>query len=1174
MASRLLEELQQRVLLFDGSMGATIQGLDLSIEADYLGRENCVDLLVRSRPELVQQIHESFLAVGADAVETDTFGANKLVFGEFDQELVSWTYQINKEAAQIARAACDRFATEQRPRFVIGSMGPGTKLVSLGQTDWSTMVESYAEQVRGLIDGGADALIIETCQDLLQVKAALESCLAVFDEKGKTHQDIPLLVSVTMETTGTMLLGTELSAARNALGMYPIASFGLNCATGPTEMGEHLGYLAQCWDKPISVMPNAGLPVLVEGRTEFPLKPEPFADAMIRFVEEHGVNIVGGCCGTTPEHIRLLHERLGDRAPTPRPNTRQAAGCSSLYGYVEFEQDKSFLIVAERTNANGSRKFKRLLDAEDFDGLVSMARDEIKGGSHVLDVCVDFVGRDGVSDMSELIERYVRQVNVPLMIDSTEADVIEAALQRAGGKCIVNSINLEDGEKRFEVVCPMLKRYGAACVALTIDEDPQEGMAKTADRKLAIAERMHDLYINKWGLDERDLLFDPLTFTICTGTEADRRLGLETLQGIALISERFPYCGILLGLSNVSFGLRPPARAVLNSVFLHEARQRGLTAAIVHGSKILPRNRIDQEKWDAAQWLIFDRRGDERPDGMPEDFDPLIYYIGLFPEDEPAEQRVDLDRLPIEEKLQRHIIDGEKEHLEEHLDEGLTRYTALDIINDHLLAGMKVVGELFGSGQMQLPFVLQSAEVMKKAVSYLEPHMDKVGDAAGPKARLVLATVAGDVHDIGKNLVDIILTNNGYRVYNLGIKQHISQIVEELRTQGADAIGMSGLLVKSVGVMEENLAELNAMDIDVPVLLGGAALTRHYAESHLRAAYEGPLYYGRDAFEALRICQCLAEGRIAEIDGEIEGRLGKRAQTERVVNAARASDGGTDTAVPAATRSSVAIDIPVPEAPFFGDRLVEQVDLADIYPYINKVALFRGQWGFKRGTMTPEEYDAHLDEVVHPILERLKGECQQEQILRPQVVYGYYQCAADGDDLIIYDPEDPQREIERFSFPRQQKRQRLCISDFFRSIESQERDVVGFHCVTMGVEVSHRAKQLFERNEYTEYLYLHGLGVETAEALAEMWHKRMRAELGIGGDDSPRIAQLFRQVYRGSRYSFGYPACPEMADQEKLFALLRPERIGCVLTENWQIDPEQSTSAIMVHHPEAKYFNV
>ncbi|MFO0895259.1 MAG: methionine synthase [Phycisphaerales bacterium] len=1168
-----LSQLERRVLVFDGAMGTSIHACADCRPEDYLGRENCTDILVRSRPDVIQRIHESFLAVGADVVETDTFGANRLVAAEFDQEMVGWVRELNRRGAEIARAACERHASPGKPRFVAGSIGPGTKLITLGNTDWPTMLESYREQALGLIEGGADCLIVETCQDLLQVKCAVNACLEALEHARRSHRDVPILVSVTMETTGTMLLGSDVAAVVNALKPFPIASLGLNCATGPTEMAEHVAYLSRHWDRSVSVIPNAGLPALVEGRTEYPLQPEGFAEAMRRFLDEFKVNVVGGCCGTTPEHIRRLAGLVADRPRAARAVEPQPPGCSSLYGFTEFRQDNSFLIVAERTNANGSRKFKRLLDEEQWDGLVTMAREELRDGSHLLDLCVDFVGRNGVRDMSETVSRFVRQVNAPLMLDSTQADVLEAGLQRSGGRCVVNSINLEDGERRLDEVCPLLRRYGAACVALTIDEDPAAGMAKTADRKLAIAERIHGLFTGKWGLDERDLLFDPLTFTIATGNEDDRRLALETLDGIERISRRFPACGIILGLSNVSFGLKPAARAVLNSVFLHEALARGLTAAIVHASKIQPRDRIDPAHWEAAGWLIFDRRGERRPPGTPADFDPLLHFISLFPDGDEAAAttRTGLADLPLEERLQRHIVDGEEGGLEATLEAALQRYRPLEIINDHLLMGMKTVGELFGAGRMQLPFVLQSASVMKKAVALLQPHMEKVGDAGKPKASVVLATVAGDVHDIGKNLVDIILSNNGYQVHNIGIKQSLQQIVDAWRRTGADAIGMSGLLVKSVTVMEQNLHELNALGVTVPVLLGGAALTRHYAESHLRGIYKGALYYGRDAFEGLSVCDALASGALPRIDAEVEARLQKRAAVDARVGQRVEREGAATSVV---ARSAVAADVRVPQPPFWGSRIAEGIDLEEIYPFVNRTALFRGQWGFKKGALDEDAYERLLEEKAGTVFERLKRTCREEKILRPAVAWGYFPCASRGNELMVYDPEDPGRVLERFQFPRQGGRERLCISDFFRAEDSGERDVVAFHCVTMGVEVSHRARQLFERNDYTEYLYLHGMGVECAEALAELWHKRIRAELGIGQADDPRPEKLFTQHYQGSRYSFGYPACPDMSAQEGLFRLIQPERIGCTLTENWQIDPEQSTSAIIVHHPQAKYFAV
>ncbi len=1170
MPSPFLTALDRRVLFIDGAMGTSIHDCDCDLHRDYLGKENCTEILVQTRPEVIQGIHESFLEVGADIVETDTFGANKLVFSEFD--LVDQTRELNRLAAEVARAACDNHTSKDKPRFVLGSMGPGTKLITLGHTDWDELHDSYAEQARGLLDGGVDALIIETCQDLLQIKCAINSCLTALDEHNKTPDDVPIMVSVTIETTGTMLLGTEIAAAARALRGYPIASLGLNCATGPTEMAEHIRWLSKNWPGRISVVPNAGLPALVEGRTEYPLKPQPFADALARFVEQDGANIVGGCCGTTPEHIRAMVQTVGDRAPARVEKTPNRSGAASLYAAVDYEQEASFLIVGERTNTNGSRKFKRLLNEEDFDGVVSMGKELVRDGSHVLDVCVDYVGRDGVRDMSEVVSRFVQQVAAPLMIDSTQIDVMEAGLKRAAGKCVINSMNLEDGEEKLGAICALAKKYNASVVAGAIDEDPIEAMAKTAQRKIEIAERIHDLAVNKYELAPGDILFDPLVLPVTTGVEADRRLALETIEGIRLISERLPQCHTVVGLSNVSFGLKPPARVVLNSAFLHECVEAGLTGAIVHASKILPRNKIDDEKWNAAIELLYDRRR--------EGFDPLHEFIKLFPDDahDGAEEKATLKDLPLEERLRQHIIDGEKQDLVESLEEALTQYEALAIVNDHLLGGMKVVGELFGSGQMQLPFVLQSAEVMKMAVAHLEPHMPKIEGQT--KGRMILATVQGDVHDIGKNLVDIILSNNGYDVVNLGIKQPVSSILSALEEHGADAVGLSGLLVKSVGVMQDNLREMSLRKIGTPVILGGAALTRHYCETELRSTYEtGEVFYGRDAFEGLRLMDAIRAGKFDDLRSEIEERRAKRAVADEKVHAARASADEASPAAATATiaapaHSSVATDIDIPTAPFFGTRVIESLPLSEIYPFINKIALFRGQWQFKKGRKSDAEYQAQLEDEIEPIFSRLKAQCEAENILRPAVVYGFYPVQSAGEDLIIFDPEDHDREIERFTFPRQSARRRLCISDFFRSTESGEKDILAMHCVTMGDQASRRAKVLFEANDYTEYLFMHGMGVECAEALAELWHKRIRQELGVADDDSPKIRDLFVQRYRGSRYSFGYPACPEMSDQTKLFRLLQPDRIGCRLTENHQIDPEQSTSAIVVHHPEAKYFNV
>ena len=1197
MPSRFLETLRSHPLVFDGGMGTQIHQVPLTVEQDYCGCENCTDILVATRPDVIQAIHERYLAAGADVVETDSFGANPLVLSEFG--IAERAYELAKKAAEVARAACARHSTSDKPRFVAGSMGPGTKLVTLGNTTWDIMLASYREQARGLLDGGADLFIIETCQDLLQVKCAVNACLLALADRGKTPQEIPIMVSVTIETTGTMLLGTQIEAAATALAGYPIMSLGLNCATGPTEMAEHVHWLGKHWrgSRNLSVMPNAGLPILHEGRTEYPLKPQPFVEAIQRYVEHDGVNIVGGCCGTTPDHIKLLSEfidstrrKRSSSAPTvsvpkatPAGKDDLPKGVTSLYGHTDYRQDNSFLIVGERMNSSGSRAFKKLLEVEDWDGIVSLAREQLREGSHVLDLNVDYAGRDNARDMSEIVRRVVRQADAPLMLDSTQLATIEAGLKHAGGKCIINSANFEDGEHKFDQVFELAKTYGAAVVIGSIDEDKQASMARTAERKFAIAERGLRRAVDKFGMDPADILFDPLVLPISTGMETDRRSAVELIDGIRRISQAFPQCQSVVGLSNVSFGLNPAARVVLNSAFMHELRGAGLTGAIVHASKILPQNKIPEDQWAAALELIYDRR---------EKGDPLAAFIELFKDATTAKTvKKPVSDLSVEERLRQHIIDGEKQGLKETIDAALGKYKPLAIINDHLLDGMKTVGELFGSGRMQLPFVLQSAEVMKMAVAQLEPLMERAEGAT--KGKIVLATVKGDVHDIGKNLVDIILSNNGYTVINLGIKQPLPQIMDAFREHKPDAVGLSGLLVKSVNVMEENIDELNGGKDRPRLILGGAALTRHYCEGHLRGKYKGECYYGKDAFDGLRIMDLITTGQTAALTTEIEERQGKRSKAEETILASRAAklaasnkpaEGGTATLE--RVRSNIAPAASIPAAPFWGSRVVDTLDLDDIYPFINPVALFRGQWQFKKGSLTDAQYDAMLEDKVIPLFERLKQQCKDDRILQPKVVYGYFPCNSDGNDLIIWNPPSnpsgqsgklsPSSLTEnlRFTFPRQSDKQRLCISDFFRPVESGQVDVIGMHCVTMGSRASEAAKALYQANKYQEYLYLHGLGVECAEALAEFWHKRMRQELGIATADSPRIKELFTQHYQGSRYSFGYPACPDMSDQDKLFALIDPGRIGCVLTENWQIDPEQSTSAIIVHHPDAKYFNV
>ena len=1157
----LLDTLRDRVVIIDGAMGTSVYARDLTVEADYQGCENCPEIINETRPDVVEDIHREFLAVGVDAIETNTFGANKIVLAEFD--LADRTYALNKTAAEIGRRAVEKHGASDGPRFVLGSMGPGTKLPTLGHATFDVLVDSYAEQARGLLDGGVDGLSIETCQDILQAKTAICGATLAMGEKAV---QVPLIVHVTMELTGTMLMGTEIAAAVTTLQACPqIQVIGLNCATGPQEMAEHVQYLGRHCDRFVSVMPNAGLPQLVDGRTHYALTPDELARWLREFVVNYGVNMVGGCCGTTPEHLRAVVEALRGVRPKKRTPTPEAS-VASIYQSVTLRQETSFLIVGERCNTNGSKKFRRLLTEGDLDGLVEVAREQVKEGAHVLDLCVDYVGRDGVPDMDSVAARFARDVTVPLMLDSTEAPVLEAGLKRAGGKCIVNSVNLEDGEAKLEQVCPLLRKYGAAVVALTIDEDPVEAMAKTADRKVEIASRLHDLLTSKYGVPEEDILFDCLTFPVTTGMEADRRLALETLEGIAGIRKRFPRCGVLLGLSNVSFGLAPAARAVLNSVFLSEALSRGLTGAIVHASKILPRNKISDERWDAALDLIHDRRR--------EGFDPLQHFISLFGDGEKLEEKQQIAELPIDQRLKRRIIDGERIGLEADLDEAMKQYAPLHIVNTFLLDGMKVVGELFGAGKMQLPFVLSSAETMKTAVAHLEPHMERV--AGDSKGTIVLATVKGDVHDIGKNLVDIILTNNGYTVHNLGIKQPIAKIIEAFDKHGADAVGLSGLLVKSTLVMRDDLQVLNDRGLRIPVILGGAALTRRYVEHDLRERYDGEVAYAKDAFEGLRLMDRLGLGK----------SIAEAPKTSPKPAAAARPSPSVERVIPA--RSDVSTDNPIPLPPFWGSRVVEEVGLDSVLPYINEKMLFGVQWQYKRGERSREAFRAFIRDELRPILHALADQCGREGILVPQAVYGYWPCNSEGDDLIVYAPPAgdgdglarlesgafDRREVVRFTFPRQHKRPFWCLSDFWRPVESGEIDVVAFHLVTVGRAASETALAWFEENRYRDYLHLHGLGVETAEALAEYLHRQIRAELGIAGGDAPEIRRLFQQGYQGGRYSFGYPACPNLEDQAKLWPLLEPGRLGITLSEEFQLDPEQSTSAIIAHHPEARYFNV
>ncbi len=1145
--------LSQRVLVADGAMGTMLQAQDPSMD-DFQGHEGCNEILNVSRPDIVRTVHEAYFDAGVDLVETNTFGANLANLAEYGIE--DRIEELAEAGARIAREVADDRTTSEQPRWVIGSIGPGTKLPTLGHVPYATLRDAYQTQVRGMINGGVHALMVETAQDLLQAKAAVIGARRALTEAGA---DLPLFCQVTVETTGTMLLGSEIAAALTALEPLGIDFIGLNCATGPDEMSEHLRHLSRHARVGLSCMPNAGLPVLARDGASYPLTPEELADAHDHFTKDFGLNLVGGCCGTTPEHLRQVVERVQGRGLATR-KPRPEAGVASLYQHVPFRQDTSYLSVGERTNANGSKAFREAMLAEKWDDCIEIARDQTRDGAHLLDVNVDYVGRDGVRDMREVVSRFATASTLPLMLDSTEPALIEAGLELLGGRSIVNSVNYEDGvgpDSRFARVMPVIREHGAAVVALCIDE---EGQARTAEWKVRVASRLIDDLTGNWGMHVEDIIVDTLTFPIATGQEETRRDGLETIEAIREIKRRYPTVQTTLGLSNVSFGLNPAARIVLNSVFLHECIKAGLDSAIVHAAKILPMTKIEEEQRKVALDLVYDRRS--------EGYDPLERYLDLFEGVDAAAVRQsrseELALLPLGERLARRIIDGERNGLEGDLQEALdTGMSALDVVNDHLLEGMKVVGELFGRGEMQLPFVLQSAEVMKASVAWLEPHMEKTDEDG--KGTIVLATVKGDVHDIGKNLVDIILSNNGYTVHNLGIKQPISTILDAAEEHRADLVGMSGLLVKSTVIMKENLEEMNSRGVSArwPVILGGAALTRSYVEQDLAGLYDGEVRYARDAFEGLRLMDAIVAVKRGVPGAELP------ALRERRVRSTGRPDITPPEDMPA--RSDVAADNPVPTPPFWGDRIVKGIQLADYAALLDERATFMGQWGLKSSKRDGPSYEELVETEGRPRLRALLERVQAERMLEAAVVYGYYPVVSEGDDLVVLHEDGSER--HRFTFPRQRHGRHLCIADFFRSRDSGETDVLGLQLVTMGPRIAEVTSELFARDAYRDYLELHGLSVQLTEALAEYWHMRMRAELGFGSEDPERPEDFFDLRYRGARFSFGYGACPDLEDRAKLVDLLGPERIGVKLSEEFQLHPEQSTDAIVIHHPEAKYFN-
>ncbi|MBI1751687.1 MAG: methionine synthase [Acidobacteria bacterium] len=1133
--------LRDKVLLLDGGMGTQIFARKPTAD-DYgsAALEGCVDLLVERRPQWIREIHESYFRAGADAVETNTFGANPLVLSEFG--LADKAYALNVQAASLAKEVARSF---DRPRFVVGSVGPGTKLITLGHVSYADLLASYRVQMDGLLDGGADAILIETCQDLGQIKVAVRAAREAMAAK---QRKVPLWVQATVETTGTLLVGSDISAVLTSVEPLGIDVLGLNCATGPDEMHQHLQALCESSPFRISCLPNAGLPENRGGQVVYPLDPAGFAPKVLHAAAEFGLSIVGGCCGTTPDHIRALAPGV-DKLNAPKRDPRLERSAASLYQSTTLKQEPAPLIVGERTNANGSKKFRDLLAAEDWDGMIALAKEQQREGAHLLDLCVAYVGRDEVRDADELLSRLVSQITLPLMIDSTEFPVIERALQRSPGKCVINSINFEDGEAKARAILDLCKTYGAAVVALTIDE---RGMAKSREQKLEVAKRLYALAVGEYGLDPGDLIIDPLTFTLGSGDEEFRGSAIETLEALKLIKAELPGVMTILGVSNVSFGLNPATRHILNALMLYHGVKFGLDMAIFNASKVIPVAKIDPDDRKIVEDLLFDRRA--------EGYDPLKALMARFSDRKAAvadDHRADL---PVLERLHRGILDGEKQAILADVDEALKDHDPLKLINETLLAAMKVVGERFGAGEMQLPFVLESAEAMKAAIRRIEPHLPK--ESNYQKGRILLATVKGDVHDIGKNLVDIILSNNGFEVKNLGIKQPIEAILKEYETWPADAIGLSGLLVKSTVIMKENLHFMESLDLKVPVILGGAALTRDYVEGDCRRSYRGSVYYAEDAFEGLRHMQALAAG-----DTAVPPPVSPTQSGDAITVIRR---GGASVALTAAGQSSwVRHEAAVPTPPFWGVRELADAPV-DLFEHLDDFALIRNRWGFSQGAQSDEAFAAVLKDKAEPQLAYWQDRLAKDPLFRPRARYGYFPVRAEGDALRVFDPTDPSQTLAVLAFPRQTAGRRLCISDFFRA---DATDVLAMQLVTLGQAAADHAAKLYKEDGYADYFAFHGLATELTEAYAERLHARIRRELGIAAKDLPGRA-LFAQGYQGSRYSYGYPACPDLEGNGPILDLLRGAEIGVTLSDSHQMDPEYSTSALVAWHPQARYFSI
>ena len=1176
---------EKPLIIFDGGTGTSFQNLNLTAD-DFGGKEleGCNENLVLSSPEVVEKVHNSFLEAGCHVIETNTFGASSIVLDEYD--IADKAYEINKNAAFIAKKAAAKYSSVDKPRFVAGSIGPTTKLPTLGHIDFDELKQSYKEQIYGLIDGGVDLLLIETCQDVLQIKSALLASKEILESK---NIDIPLMVSITMETTGTMLVGSDIASALTILEPFNIDILGLNCATGPEQMKEHIKYLSENSPFAISCIPNAGLPENIGGVAHYRLKPIELKMQLMNFIYDFNVQLIGGCCGTTPEHIKYLSSIIDEIIDNERTNNngkKNSSGfipsASSIYNSVPYKQDNSILIVGERLNASGSKKVRELLNNDDWDGLVAIAKQQQKENAHVLDVNVDYVGRDGVKDMKEITSRLVTNINLPLMIDSTDADKMESGLKSAGGKCIINSTNYEDGNERFDQVLNLALGYGSGLVVGTIDED---GMARNSEKKYKIVKRAINR-TRECGLSDYELFFDPLALPISTGIEEDRLNAKETISAILKIRENFPDIHIILGISNISFGLSPLSRINLNSIFLDECIKAGLDSAIIAPNKILPLSKISEETKKLCLDLIYDKRKFEDDICI---YDPLVELTKAFQDlsiQDFKKASSENKNLTLEESLKNHIIDGEKIGLEDQLNKALKKYKPLEIINTFLLDGMKVVGDLFGSGQMQLPFVLQSAETMKFAVSILEPYMETVDENIS-NGKLLIATVKGDVHDIGKNLVDIILTNNGYDVINLGIKQDVSAIIDAQKKHNADCIAMSGLLVKSTAFMKDNLEAFNNEDISVPVILGGAALTPKFVNEDCSKIYKGKILYGKDAFTDLKFMNEYMDNKKKGNWSNTEGFINNEG-----ININLASSKSNSQAV----KKSISINTetsklnlkenfirskfineeePI-QAPFLGTKVLNDVDidLNKLIFYLDTKALFSGQWQIKKGkNQSVDEYNNYLDSYAKPLLDKWLETIIEKKLISPKAVYGYFRCGRKDNSIFLFD-EKSLNKISQFNFPRQKSGNNLCIADFYCDLKNDKPiDIFPMQAVTMGDIASEYSQKLFKEDKYSDYLLFHGLTVQLAEALAEYVHALIRIECGFRSEEPDKNREILAQKYRGARYSFGYPACPKVSDSNIQLSLLDAKRINLTMDESEQLHPEQSTTAIISLHSKAKYFS-